>query len=299
VTKPLTLVQSEVLKTLVKLYEEKRRMVKSKDVARALRKDEGTVRNIIMWLKNMGLVESRTGPAGGYVPTLKAYEILGYKTSPPTPGYGVLIVEEKGREVRLTVSQLEILGLFSAEQAKADVRVAGSPIDVNEGDRVRIESTPKKKVVLEGEVIMKDANASEIMIKVDKMAILPDEPVGKIATRKLITIPSTATVSEAASMLYKNGIRGAPITDREGHVIGFITTTDIAMVLATKGDINSPVSKYMRKSVFVINEGESVIEAMKLMDFYGVGRLLVIDNAGKPVGIVTRTDILRFMLAMK
>lgn len=82
-------------------------------------------------------------------------------------------------------------------------------------------------------------------------------------------------------------------------MIGFITTTDIAMVLATKGDVNSPVSKYMRRSVFVINEGESIIEAMKLMDFYGVGRLLVIDNAGKPVGIVTRTDILRFMLAMK
>ena len=50
-TRPLTAVQREVLEALIKLYEKHRRMIKSKEVARVLGKDEGTIRNIIMILK--------------------------------------------------------------------------------------------------------------------------------------------------------------------------------------------------------------------------------------------------------
>jgi len=50
----LTESQKQILKTLIELYEKKgkRQMVKSREVARALGKDEGTVRNVIMWLKS-------------------------------------------------------------------------------------------------------------------------------------------------------------------------------------------------------------------------------------------------------
>jgi predicted transcriptional regulator len=252
-----------------------------------------------MWLKSMGYVESRTGPAGGYVPTLKAYEVLrGVTPYIMEPGYGVVIVFREGETLRLTAVHMEILGLFSAEPAKALVKVMGDLTQVDVGLRARIESLPKRKLVIEGVIRNRDLNASELLIEISKMVVLPEELVGNIATKRLITVRATDSVREAARTLYTHGIRGAPVVDNEGNVVGFITTTDIAMLVGSGEDLDAPVSKYMRRTVFTISERESLLEAMRIMDFYGVGRLVVLNSARKPVGMVTRTDILRYILAL-
>jgi len=295
---PLRSVQREVLEALVKLYEEHRRMIKSKEVAKLLNKDEGTVRNIIMWLKSMGYVESRTGPAGGYVPTLKAYEVLrGTAPYVMEPGYGVVLIFKDKDVVRLTAVHMEIIGLFSAEPARALVKVIGDLTQVDAGLKARIESVPKRKLVVEGVVKSRDLNANELLIEIHKMSVIPEEYVGNVGSKKLITVKATDSVRDVARTLYTHGIRGAPVVDEEGNVVGFITTTDIAMLVANNEDLNAPISRYMRRTVFTISEKESLLEAMRIMDFYGVGRLLILNSARKPVGIITRTDILRYILA--
>ena len=298
-SRPLTAVQREVLETLIRLYEKEKRMIKSKEVAMVLGKDEGTVRNIIMWLKSMGLVESRTGPAGGYVPTLKAYEVLGTSPYLVSMGHGRAIVKKGDKELIFTVGQLEIMGLFSIEPSKAVAKIVGSVASIEEGDKIIIESVPRRKLRLEGTVKKKDPNANEVLISIEKLVIIPDEIVERVATKKLITIKADTPLREAARILYSNGIRGAPVVDDNKRIIGFITTTDIAMVVANREDLDAPVSKYMRRNVFAIGINESIIEAMRLMDFHGVGRLVVIDNNGNPAGIITRTDILRFIIGLK
>ncbi len=298
-TRPLTMVQREVLETLTRLYEQHKRMIKSKEVARVLGKDEGTVRNIIMVLKNMGLVESRTGPAGGYVPSLKAYEVLGAATTFHLAGHGVMIIPRGDREIKLSVVNLEIIGLFAPEPAKAVVRVAGNLGEVRRGDRVKIESSPDRRIVIEGTVERADLHAEEVLVSINRMVILPDVRVGEITRRNLITIREASTLREAAKVLYSHGIRGAPIVSEKGDVIGFITTTDIAMVVANNEDLDAPVTRYMRRNVVVISEGDTILEAIRIMSFHGIGRLLVINSQGRPVGIVTRTDILRFITALR
>ncbi len=295
----LTAIQREILETLVKLYEQHKRMIKSKEVAKVLGKDEGTVRNIILWLKNLGLVESRTGPAGGYMPTLKAYEVLGsYSPYQLTIGYGQVIVYKDGEEYRYPAVNMELLDIFGTEPVKAVVRVTGDLSPVEEGDRVRVESIPSRRFALEGTVKRVGKNAGEILIEVKKISVIPDERVGNIVSRKLITVREDMSVRKVARILYSNGIRGAPVENANGEIVGFITTTDIAMLVARGEDLDAPVKNYMRRNVFTINENEPIIEAMKYMDFQGVGRLLVVDNSGKPVGIITRTDILRYLLAL-
>ncbi|MCX8165493.1 MAG: CBS domain-containing protein [Acidilobaceae archaeon] len=293
-------VQEEVLEALVNLYEKERRMIKSREVARLLGKEEGTVRNIIMWLKSMGYVESRTGPAGGYIPTLKAYEAI--RGAPPKvlePGYGVVVVFREGEDIRLTAISMEIMGLFSSEPARALVKVMGDLSRVEEGMRARIESLPKRKLVIEGIVKRRDLNANEMLLEITKMAVIPEEYVENVGSRRLITVRTTHTMREVARILHVNGIRGAPVVDEKDEVVGFITTADLAAVVANSEDLDAPVSKYMRKTVFFISGKEGLIEAMRYMDFHGVGRLLIVHpTTKKPIGIITRTDILKHILAI-
>ena len=295
----LTNVQREVLEALVRLYEEKKRMVKSCEVAEYLGKDKGTVRNIIMWLKNMGLVTSRTGPAGGYAPTLKAYEYIKGYPGGLTLSYGKLRIKGEGVEREYTVVGMEIMGLFSPERAKALIHLARGAEDIKPGMRARVESAPAARAVVEGVVEKVESGRGEVLLSIDKFVVIPDARVGSIASRKLITVREDMDVRSVARILHDHGIRGAPVVNSKGEVVGFITTTDIAALVGYNKDLDKPVSIYMRRNVFTINENESIVEAMKLMDYYNVGRLLVLGSNGRPSGIVTRTDILRYITALE
>ena len=48
-----------------------------------------------------------------------------------------------------------------------------------------------------------------------------------------ITVPSDYTVEEAAEILLKNKISGAPVVDKQGGVVGIITKADIFRVLVS------------------------------------------------------------------
>ncbi len=297
-SRDLTATQKEILKTLIKLYEEKKRMIKSREVAEYLGKDEGTVRNIIMWLRGMGLVESRTGPAGGYVPTLKAYQYLSGEIAGVSIGYGEAYVEKDGRKLRFMVQKVEILNLLSGSNVKALLGIAGPANRIQPGDPIKVIGYPHGKIIISGRVVQVNPAAVEVLIDVEKLVVIPDEMVGNIMTRKLVTIKGNLSVRDAARVLNSHGIRGAPVVDDRNKVIGFITTTDIARLVGEGADLNAPVTQYMKRHVFTISEKESIIEAIKLMDYHGVGRLLVLNSRGDPVGIVTRTDILRYIVEL-
>lgn len=61
--------------------------------------------------------------------------------------------------------------------------------------------------------------------------IIDNIKVEEIMTPNPIAIPHDYTVEEAAEILLKNKISGAPVVDPEGKVVGVITQTDIFRVL--------------------------------------------------------------------
>jgi predicted transcriptional regulator len=174
----LTATQREVLETLVRLYEKEKRSIKSKEIATILNKDEGTVRNIIAWLKGMGLIESLTGPSGGYVPTLKAYDVIkGTSGQVEEYGYGILTAGDDGSRYRFIARSLEIMGLLTGGPVRAVIKILGDLNRLKEGDRVKLESLLWRKLVLEGVVRRRNVSAGELLIEVDKLVAIPDEYV--------------------------------------------------------------------------------------------------------------------------
>lgn len=284
----LSMSQREVLAALVELYERNKRMIKSKEVADLIKKDEGTVRNIIASLRSMGLVESKTGPSGGYIPTLKAFELL---RRPTLPSYGYIRVYKDGKELDVAVIGLELIDLLSPEGSRAVIRVTGNISQINVGDTLRMGPTPYTRVLIEGEVTHVDFMSGQISLAIKKLAAVPKEYVGSIASKNLIVLDASMTLKEAAKVLYRNRIRGAPVMEK-GKVVGIITTTDLARAIA-EGKTEGLVRDYMRKNVVAIREDEDILDAIKLMDLHDIGRLLVTDAVGRPVGVITRTDILK------
>ncbi len=284
----LTHTQREVLEALVKLYEKHKRLIKSIEIAEMIGKDEGTVRNIISSLRSLGLLESKTGPSGGYIPTLKAIELV---KRPPLISYGVIRIKKKGKETGATAFAIEIIDILNPEGGKAILRVGGNIDELKEGDEISVGPTPYTRVYIEGKIISVDRASGQVAVAIKRMVSIPRENVGEFASKKLITLSPKQTLREAANLLFKKRIRGAPVIE-DNKIVGIITTTDIAKAYSD-GDLKAKVEDYMKRHVVTIREDEDILDAIKLMDLHGVGRLIVVNAVGEPKGIVTRTDVLK------
>lgn len=61
--------------------------------------------------------------------------------------------------------------------------------------------------------------------------LLSDIKVEQIMTKDPVAVPNNFTVEEAAEILWKHKISGAPVADEKGNIVGTITQTDIFRLL--------------------------------------------------------------------
>ncbi|HTX61969.1 MAG TPA: CBS domain-containing protein, partial [Methanobacterium sp.] len=97
-------------------------------------------------------------------------------------------------------------------------------------------------------------------------------------------------IREAAQVLTNNGIEGAPVLDGE-EVIGVLTLSDITKAIAQNRE-KLEVKDIMSHRIITVEADMMIADAVEVMNQNNIGRLIVIDEAGIPRGIITRTDLL-------
>ena len=284
--------QKRILAALVELYEKTRKPVKSGEIAKLVGRDEGTIRNLMPLLKTMKLVEAVPGPKGGYLPVVRTYEVL--KLPRPSTGEEVFVYTVDGTRLDLRVTDIEFKDVFSPETCTALLKVIGNPSIVATGEKVLIGPVAGGRLIIEGRVVGHDDLHGEILMEVVSIVGIPAENVGKLISRKLVTIRPDITVREAARVLYRESIRAAPIVEN-GKLLGIVTTIDIARA-AHEELLDVRVVEIASKKLATIREDADILEAMEKMQRERIGRLVVVAREGRPIGIVTRTDILLRLL---
>ena len=109
----------------------------------------------------------------------------------------------------------------------------------------------------------------------------------EIMTRKVSTIHPEASVQEVAQLLSRENISGAPVVSADGMIIGIVTEADIIGKVDRDG---LRVTDIMSQQVITVEEDTQVNEIAKLLAERKIKRVPVVRN-GKPVGIVSRADI--------
>jgi len=105
-----------------------------------------------------------------------------------------------------------------------------------------------------------------------------------IMTRDIITVTPNMSVKKLAMLLIKSQISGAPVSGKNGKIVGVVSEADI---VAKKG---RDVRAIMSKKVISIAEETPVEQIAQLMTTHGIKRLPVM-RGDEVVGIVSRADI--------
>lgn len=121
-----------------------------------------------------------------------------------------------------------------------------------------------------------------------------DLKVHEVMIANVITTTSDVPISSALELLRINRISGLPVVDN-GILAGVISLEDIVRAMQ-KSELGKSVREYMSTQIMTVNSYDSVVEAIKTFSEKRLGRLPVIDQSKKLVGIITKGDITRGIL---
>ena len=114
-----------------------------------------------------------------------------------------------------------------------------------------------------------------------------------IISKKATPLKSSNSIQDALISMSSNKISSVVIIDDNNTPVGIFTEHDSLKVVSNFIDTSSSICDVMTKDVFTIRNDININDAYIEMDKKGFNHLVVVDNDGSYLGIVTQGDFLR------
>lgn len=148
-------------------------------------------------------------------------------------------------------------------------------------------------------------------------------PVVDVMIADVFTCPATATIADVVRLLTEHGVSSLPIVDENGFVVGFVSDGDImgavaqhrAHTLFTGGDASMLyfddmsfeerveqvksrcVMDFAVRKVVCAKPEQSIARVAATLSKRKFKKLPVVNDEGVLVGVIRRTDIVKYLFA--
>ena len=102
-----------------------------------------------------------------------------------------------------------------------------------------------------------------------------------------VTIAPTATLGELRELKKRTGFSGIPVVEKNGKVVGIITNRDTRFA----EDLNETVASLMTREIVTVKMDTEPSESRALLHKHRIERLLIVDNDGRCIGLLTVKDM--------
>jgi hypothetical protein len=283
----LTPVQRDTLTTLINLHRQESRAVNGKEIGELMDRNPETIRIQMRSLKALNLVESVTGPKGGYTATAIAYDALSMDNSGGGDEVAVCVIRNGIVVEGASATEIAFNNVtHSIRQSCVSIHIFGNIKDFRVGDEVEVGPTPVSKLYIRGKVTELDNTTSWVVLNISEMISIPRLPVKKVA-RRAVRISPNISLREASRILVINGAQEALVDDSS---LGLVNMADITRAVA-EGKTDQEVREIMTPGFLTINSDAPISEAVKMLGKTGAKQLVVLDR-GALWGIITPRDLM-------
>jgi CBS domain-containing protein len=137
----------------------------------------------------------------------------------------------------------------------------------------------------------REGQESEAMVERDEQKTLESMTAADVMTAAPLTCSTFSTVLEAV-MIFRDADCGAVPILEEGRPVAILTDRDVALALPDSPDlINRPVSEIMKEGIVAVVPEDSLGHICEVLRREAVRRVLVVDAAGRLLGIIGWADI--------
>jgi CBS domain-containing protein len=138
--------------------------------------------------------------------------------------------------------------------------------------------------------------------------------VEDVMTTRVVVVRAEVPFKQIVGLLEKHRISAVPVVDDQGVVVGVVSEADLMakqryphlqdslgpVALRHRAELHkaraTTAAGLMSRPPITVRPQATVAQAARLAAKAGVKRLPVVDDAGRPVGIVTRGDLLEVFL---
>ena len=118
--------------------------------------------------------------------------------------------------------------------------------------------------------------------------------------RSPFTLRPDMDVMDASQFLVDRQISGAPVVDRQGHMVGILTERDCFKTTLSAGyyeELGGRVSEYMTRDVQAVDPEMSILDIARLFLRAPFRRYPVVSE-GLLIGLISRRDVLKALLSL-
>jgi predicted transcriptional regulator len=113
--------------------------------------------------------------------------------------------------------------------------------------------------------------------------------------REIFSVQEDATVHEAARYLRERQVRSVGVLDASGQLTGVVSHSDISNKVAAENKCPAwmRVSEIMSTGLVIVRPEMALDECLRLMEKHSVFHLLVVEEAGRYLGMISVADLLQ------
>ena len=116
-----------------------------------------------------------------------------------------------------------------------------------------------------------------------------------IMTTNVIVVKRQTPISEVIEILLENNITGLPVVDDDMTLFGIISEKDVLSLISVLEDDSAKVEDFMTKDVVSFEQDEDLIAICECLVQNNFRRVPILSE-GKLVGIISRKDIIKYIL---
>ncbi|MGB9928955.1 MAG: HPP family protein [Methanosarcina sp.] len=114
-------------------------------------------------------------------------------------------------------------------------------------------------------------------------------PIKLLMTESVITIYPEASISQAVSLMLENRVHNIPVA--KNGIVGILTRTDLVRYVAEHEEIKTKIDKLMTEEIVSVHRHHTINHVIDEMNKNEIERVVVKDDAGKTVGIISRKSL--------
>lgn len=120
-----------------------------------------------------------------------------------------------------------------------------------------------------------------------------------IMTKEVITVKEDTPIYDAVELMPKNDITGIPVVDDDMNLAGILTEKDVLRLFyAHEHEKDKTVGYFMTRPAITFDEEADLREICDCL-MKNHFRRVPVTSAGKLVGIVSRADIIEYVLQVR
>jgi len=122
------------------------------------------------------------------------------------------------------------------------------------------------------------------------------ESVSRLHPTPPLHVGAEQTVAEAAALMRQHGV-GCVLVSQGQQLVGIFTERDLmSRVLAARAPLSQPISRFMTPDPVCVRLKDPIGMAVRRMEEGGYRHLPVLDEAGRPTGVLSVKRIIHYLV---